>query len=159
MDMSRVSACTIPFLEQPLEEALVAIAAAGFTKIDLLGRLPHFSLDPEECDPSAVKAAADGHGLHIANLGTYVGADFASEDPAVQEAELRRMRRAIDLAVFFGSRSIRVRPGDDRPECIERMVPWFQRNTPGVQVREESFLSPAVLTEWLKANPNPFVAG
>jgi sugar phosphate isomerase/epimerase len=128
MDMSRVSACTIPFLEQPLEEALVAIAAAGFIKIDLLGRLPHFSLDPAECDPSAVKAAADGHGLHIANLGTYVGADFASEDPAVQEAELGRMHRAIDVAAFFGSHSIRVRPGNDCPECIERIVPWFQRS-------------------------------
>ena len=126
MDMRRVSACTIPFLEEPLETALDAIAAAGFGKIDLLERLPHLSLDPEESDPVAVKAAADDHGLQIANLGTYVGAGFASGEPAAQEAELVRMHRTLDLAAFFGSRSIRVRPGDDDPRCIDRIVPWFQ---------------------------------
>jgi hypothetical protein len=36
------------------------------------------------------------------------------------------------------------------------MVPWFHQNTPGVQVREETFLTPKALTDWLRATSNPF---
>ncbi|MBN2470642.1 MAG: hypothetical protein JXN59_07970, partial [Anaerolineae bacterium] len=36
------------------------------------------------------------------------------------------------------------------------MVPWFRENTPGVKVREETFLKPEVLRDWLKSNPNLF---
>jgi hypothetical protein len=36
------------------------------------------------------------------------------------------------------------------------MIPWFRRNTPGVKVREETFLTPKALTDWLRATPNPF---
>ena len=128
MDMSRVSACTYPLIDRPAEEAMKIIAAAGFKKVDLLGRSPHLSLDPKACDPAALKAAAEAQGVQIANLGTYVGKGFASEDPTVQENELQQVRRAIDVAVFFGARSIRVSAGDDDPTCIDRIVPWFQRS-------------------------------
>ena len=128
MDMSRVSACTYPLQDRPAAEAMEAIAAAGFKKVDLLGRLPHLSLDPEECDPAELKAVAEMHGVHIANLGTYVGKGFASDDPAVQEEELRQVRRAIDVAAFFGARSIRVSAGDDDPACLDRIAPWFGRS-------------------------------
>jgi len=127
MDMSRVSTCSIALRHLAPEEAFAIIAAAGFAKVDLLERVPHLSLDPDEVDPAKVKAAADAHGLQIANLGTYVGGDFASDDPVMQEADLRRLFRAIDLAVFFGARSIRVRAGDDDPDHVERIVPWFKR--------------------------------
>jgi sugar phosphate isomerase/epimerase len=43
------------------------------------------------------------------------------------ERELKQLYRAIDLAVFFGSRSIRVVAGNDDPETLDKMVPWFQR--------------------------------
>lgn len=36
------------------------------------------------------------------------------------------------------------------------LVPWFRRNTPGVKVREETFLTPKALADWLRATPNPF---
>lgn len=128
MDMSRVSACTIPLISRPPAEAFPIIAAAGFSKIDLLGRAPHFSLDPMECDPGHVKSVAANNGLRIANLGTYVGKGFASEDLTVQQEELRQMYRAIDMAAFFGARTIRVTPGDDDPRHFDRIVPWFQRS-------------------------------
>jgi sugar phosphate isomerase/epimerase len=111
-----------------LAEALDIIAAAGFTKVDLLARMPHFSLDPAECDPVALKAAAQAAGLQIANLGTYVGAGFASDDATAQAQEWADMQRALDVAAFLGARSIRVRPGDDSPACLDRIVPWFQRS-------------------------------
>ncbi len=128
MDMTRVSACSYPLRERPWQEALDVIAAAGFRKVDLLGRHPHLSLDPKECDPAAVKAAAQARGLRIANLGTYPGTGFASKDPAVQEKELAQVQRAIDIAAFLGARSIRVSVGDDDPQSLDRVVPWFQRS-------------------------------
>ena len=45
------------------------------------------------------------------------------------EGELRSLCRAIDLAVFFGARSIRVAAGNDDPACLDRIVPWFRRGT------------------------------
>ncbi len=127
MDLSRVSCCSYPLRDASLEHALDVIAAAGFRKVDLLGRAPHLSLDPRECDPVAVKAAVRARRLEIANLGTYVGKGFATRQAAIQEKELEQVERAIDLAVFFGARSIRVSAGDDDPACLDRIVPWFRR--------------------------------
>jgi sugar phosphate isomerase/epimerase len=127
MDTSRLSCCSIALRHLPVEEAFALIADAGFTKVDLLNRMPHLSLDPEETDPETIKQVAEENNLEIANLGTYVGAGFESEDESVQAQALKDMYRAIDLAVFFGARSIRAKAGNDDPDLIDRMVPWFQR--------------------------------
>ncbi|MCX7014212.1 MAG: sugar phosphate isomerase/epimerase [Candidatus Sumerlaeota bacterium] len=127
MDMSRLSTCSFPLRNRPVEEAFRVIADAGFNKVDLVGAMPHLSLDPAECDPAELKAKAESFGLRIANLGTYVGKSFASEDKEESERELAQTRRAIDLAHFLGARSIRVMPGDNNPAHIDRMAPWFQR--------------------------------
>jgi len=37
------------------------------------------------------------------------------------------------------------------------MIPWFREHMPAVLVREETFLNPQALSEWLRANPDPFV--
>ena len=71
-------ACTFPLRERPWPEALEVIARAGYRKVDLLGRAPHLTLDPAECDPAAIRAAAAGLGLEVANLGTYAGRGFAT---------------------------------------------------------------------------------
>lgn len=126
MDMSRISCCTIALRHLSVKEAFVVIAEAGFTKVDLLNRMPHLSLDPAETDPEAIQKAAEANGLRIANLGTYVGAGFESEDETVQQQALKDMFRAIDLAVYFGARSIRAKAGNDDPALIDRMVPWFK---------------------------------
>jgi len=49
------------------------IASIGYKKIDLLEKLPHLSLFPDECDPAALKAAAEAHGLQLTNLAAYPG--------------------------------------------------------------------------------------
>ena len=47
MDVTRISACSIPLRNRGLDEAFRVIAESGFDKIDLLGRMPHFSVtDP-----------------------------------------------------------------------------------------------------------------
>ena len=73
MDMSRVSVWSGALIDLSLEEAMKVISAIGYQKIDPLERLPHFSLFADECDPAAVKAAAEAHGLQISNLATYPG--------------------------------------------------------------------------------------
>jgi sugar phosphate isomerase/epimerase len=90
--------------------------------------------------------------LQIANLATYVGGGqagraaqwkyhgwevprperftvcgFSSDDPADLERELEQVHRAIDLAVYFGARSIRVAAGDDTPETLDKVAPWLKR--------------------------------
>ena len=55
MDMSRVSVCTIALHDREVGPALGIISDAGFKQIDLLGRLPHFSVDPWECEHDAVE--------------------------------------------------------------------------------------------------------
>ena len=127
MDIARISACTYPLRERPWQEALEVVARAGYKKVDLLGRAPHLSLDPAECDPAVVATAAEALGLRVANLGTYVGRGFAAQEPAALEAELALTRRAIEVASLFGARSIRVVPGDDQPAGIDHIAPWFAR--------------------------------
>lgn len=152
MDMSRISTCSIALIDRPPEKAIEIIAAAGYRKVDVLEKLPHLSLLPHECDPMALKAAAETHGIQIANLATYVGGGqdgrrtawsfhgwqvpnperftsngFSSYDPDELETEMKQLRRAIDLAAYFGARSIRVVAGNDDPRTLDILVPWFQR--------------------------------
>lgn len=139
MDLSRLSTCTFPLKDRPLAEALPIIAAAGYKRIDLLGRMPHFSLDTDECDPHAVQALAKANGLEIANLGTYVGVGLASTDAAEQTVALQEMKLAIDIAASYGARSIRVfRPHSaiDDPAKIDQIAPWLQRVADYAAVKE-----------------------
>jgi len=129
MDMGRVSACTYPLRERDVDYAFQVIAAAGVSKVDLWGRPPHFSADPSVCDPKRLLAQARRHGVRIANLGTYPGDQFGSDDPAEQEASMAEMVATIERAAKLGARSIRVRPGDrDDAALVERLVPWFRRS-------------------------------
>ncbi len=130
MDLSLLSTCTFPFRERPIADALPIIADAGYKRIDLLGRMPHFSLNPAEFDLSAFNGLLKQYDLEVANLGTYVGVGFASEVRAEQEAALSEVKETIDVAAEFNARSIRVfRPKSeiDDPAMIERIVPWLQK--------------------------------
>jgi sugar phosphate isomerase/epimerase len=129
MDLARISACTYPLRDQPVERALRVIVQCGFSQVDLWGGAPHFSADPTRVDPATIEAAAASAGVAIANLGSYAGAGFADESKAEQVRALDEMKATIDLAVRFGARSIRVRPGTgEDPSIIDRLVPWFQQS-------------------------------
>jgi sugar phosphate isomerase/epimerase len=126
MELDRISTCTYPLRERPAAEAMRVMADCGFRKIDLWGGPPHFSADPAEVDPAALEAAAQTAGVRIANLGSYPGAAFASESDEERAAALAEMKATIDLAVRFGARSIRVRPGTGEDTAIlDRIVPPF----------------------------------
>ncbi len=129
MDLSRISTCTYPLRARPAAEALAAMGKAGFKKVDLWGNPPHFSADPAKCDHAALEEAAKAAGVRIANLGTYCGGDLASDSEEVRVKALAEMKATIDLAVRFGARSIRVRPGTgEDPAIIPRIAPLFKES-------------------------------
>jgi sugar phosphate isomerase/epimerase len=153
LDRSRLSFPSIALIKHPPEEAFAMIAAAGFKNVDVLERMPHLSIHQDECDPATVKAAAEKHGLRISAVNSYVGGGvvgragawlhhpgfefpnrhkytydgFASDDPDVLETELQHVYRAIDIGAYLGARVVRIVPGDDDPEKIDKMVTWFKR--------------------------------
>lgn len=101
--MQRLSCCTFPLQEMEVGAAFAAIAAAGFAKVDVLGRPPHLDLS----DPSSTANAAARSSLAVANLGTYSGKGFAAE-PAEQKEAFVELCKALDTAQAMGARSIRV---------------------------------------------------
>ncbi|MGH2354989.1 MAG: sugar phosphate isomerase/epimerase family protein [Chloroflexota bacterium] len=127
MDVSRLSACSIPLRKRPVGEALQVIADAGFRKVDLLGAVPHFPPAPEPQAVAEIEAAARHAGVQIANLGTYYGRPLPGT-PEETEAELAAARRGMDAAVRLGARSLRIHPGKDRSrETGFALVPFFRQ--------------------------------
>jgi sugar phosphate isomerase/epimerase len=135
----------------PAEEAFKVISDSGYKRVDVHEKV-HLQIFPDLCDPVALKEIAETNGLKIANLATYAGGGvdgrrkayalegwevpnperfteygFSSDEPQEQKKELEQLMRTIDLAVFFGARSIRVIPGNDQPVTIDKIVPWFKR--------------------------------
>ena len=153
IDKDRLSTCSIAFIKYEPEKAFEIIAEAGFKKVDILERPPHFSLFEDECDPKKLLQAAKNTGIKIANIASYIGGGangravawsfhgwtvpkpeqftkigFASDDKRDLEKEMDQMKEAIDLAAFLGARTVRVFDGDDKPESINKMVEWFQKS-------------------------------
>jgi len=152
IDMSRLSTCSIALNHLPAEEAFYLIADAGYKKVDVHEKV-HFLIFDDLCDHVMLKDLALENGLVIAHIASYLGgglfgrnmmyafhhwkvphADrytkigFSSDEPDELKKEFDQMMHTIDLASFFGSRTIRVFPGDDDPKNIDKMVPWFKRS-------------------------------
>src|SRR5688500_2899205 len=126
MDLSRLSACSIPLRKQPAAEALRVIASAGFVKVDLLGAEPHFPPVPTDTQLQAIERAAAKTGVKVANLGTYYGRPLPGTDEE-QAAELGAARAGMDAAVRLGARSLRIHPGKDRSrETGFALIPFFK---------------------------------
>ena len=128
MDLERISCCTIPLRDKGSEYTFGVIAQAGYKKVDLLGRMPHFDPNDPTYDFEAVMALAERYGLRIANIGSYCGGDFVSDDETARERALAETIAVIDAAALCGARSIRTRPGlPEDVAMIDRMVPYYQR--------------------------------
>ena len=128
MDISRASACTYAMRNNSVEYTLHVIAGAGFKKVDLWGKMPHFSIDESEYDISELMETAGSYGLQIANIGTYCGRNFSSDSKEEIQQELRDMKKTIDIAEKLGARSIRIVPGSGKREVLDRIVPHFKES-------------------------------
>ena len=151
IDLSRISTCSICLNHMSAEKAFPIIAASGYKKVDTHEKI-HLQIFPDLCDIENLKDTAEKNGLQIANLSTYAGGGldgrktaytfhgwevphperftsigFSSDDPDELKIEFEQIKRTIDIAAFVGARSIRVVPGNDEPETIDKVVPWFKR--------------------------------
>ena len=126
MNLDRISSCTYPVREIDLREALETMRQAGVTKVDLWGNLPHFSIVSVSCNLDNLRQVAEEVGVQIANVGSYPGRGFASENPEVRAAEVAALQATLHAAKALGARSIRVLPGQgEDPGQIERLAPCF----------------------------------
>jgi sugar phosphate isomerase/epimerase len=134
MNLDRFTVCTICLRHLPPAEAFPVFAAAGFPRLDLFGLPPHFSADPREVDIEALEAACRQSGVSVANLGTYCGRTFDSEDAAAVEAEVELTLRTIALAQRLGARTLRILPGEgDGDEVIDKVAPHYRRVMPAAE--------------------------
>jgi len=123
--------------------------------VDIIDKSPHWSVFPEECDHKAVKKAAEKQRLKISMINGYFGGGaagresawkhhpgfkfpnkhkytpvgFASSDNKELQQELEQMKKAIDVADFFGSKMLRFVPGDEDPAKLDRMIPFLREMT------------------------------
>ena len=126
MDLTRLSACSIPLRKRPIAEALQVIADAGFAKADLLGAEPHFPPVPNETQLAEIEHASQRAQVRVANLGTYYGRPLPGTDEEA-EAELRSAVAGMEAAVRLGARSLRIHPGKDRSrETGFALIPFFR---------------------------------
>lgn len=128
MDVNRVSCCSIAMHGRAPEDVFRVLSEAGYRKVDLLGRMPHFDLTNPDYDFTKVMKLADRYGLRIANIGSYCGAGFASDDEDERERAIADTMAVIDAAAACGARSIRTvagRPED--PALLDRLVACYQR--------------------------------
>jgi len=126
LDVNRVSACSFPLKEQPLDYALKVISESGFDKVDLLARMPHFSVTDPEYSIDDLERLCDTYGVRIANIGAYCGRGATSDDPGEREAAVKEMADTLTVAKRLGSRTVRVAPGKGKREEIDTLVPFFK---------------------------------
>jgi sugar phosphate isomerase/epimerase len=127
MYSAKPAACTFPFAKQSPATALKHIAEAGFQEVDLLGRMPHFSVNEAEFDIAGLVRLLAENELRVTNIGAYFGSRLrigSSEEE--QQDELIQGKKGIEIAARLGARSIRVQPGDRSPETAFALVPFFQ---------------------------------
>src|SRR5688500_9692638 len=126
MDLSRLSACSIPLRKRPAGEALQIIAHAGFKKVDLLGAEPHFPPVPTAEQLAEIERAAQETGVRVANLGTYYGRPLPGGDEETQQ-EVQAAISGMEAAARLGARSLRIHPGKDRSrETGFALIPFFK---------------------------------
>ena len=126
MDVTRISACSYPLREKDLEYTLQVISEAGFKKVDLLGRMPHFSVTDAAYDVNELRRLCDKYDVALANIGSYCGRGFSSASKEELQAAMDEMTKTLDVAKAFGAKSIRIVPGDGKRASMDAMVPHFK---------------------------------
>lgn len=121
---------TNAFVEYPVAEAVVRIAAAGYDGVELLADAPHlYPCSLSDSDLAELTATLDRCGLSVANINAntamgYYGRRFweplfepslANPDEAARKWRIEYSKQCIDLAGILGCRNVSLTSG--------RMVP------------------------------------
>ena len=86
MDTNRLSACSFPLKTRDLDYTLLVMSESGFGKMDLVARMPHFSMTDRDCSIDELEQLCEKYGIRVANIGTYCGREFSAEDKKANEA-------------------------------------------------------------------------
>jgi sugar phosphate isomerase/epimerase len=128
MDVSRVTACSFPLKEKDLDYTFQVISESGFDKIDLVGRMPHFSVTDPAYDMDELRRVVEKYGVRLANIGSYCGRGFSDESEDERQAAMDEMKKTLDVAKEFGAKSIRIFPGDGTLASMDKVVPYFKES-------------------------------
>jgi len=102
-------------------EALRFFASLGLDGAEIVVQTGYASGIPYEADDAflqEIKDAAYGLGLEIAALTPYLNR-YNDLDESVRQAEIRMLKRVIDMARFFGAGSIRIYGGAFQDDEID----------------------------------------
>ena len=127
MDTKRLSACSFPLKEKDLDYALSVITESGFDKVDLVARMPHFSMTDPDYSIDALEQLCEKYGVLVANLGTYCGREFPAASQSANQALADDLNATLKTAARLGARTIRVVPGDGKRSSIDSLVPFFKQ--------------------------------
>lgn len=119
-DMSRFCVLTAPFLHHTLEYGLDAIAANGFSSVELWGASPHFCLD--DYDEAGRRRRVEEIRQMLSSRGLKMAAyypeqirqypiNIASPDAYIREHSLDYMRRCLEDTATFGAPLMLLTPG------------------------------------------------
>ena len=127
MDTERVSACSYPLQKEGLDYTFKVLSEAGFKKVDLLAKMPHFSVSDPAFSMDELERVSDQYGIEVANIGSYCGRGFSSKSEEERTSAMDEMEKTLEAAKRLGSKSIRVLPGTGERELLDQIVPYFQR--------------------------------
>lgn len=133
---------TNAFREHTLEEAIEAIAAAGYDGVELLLDEPHlYPPAADEADYERVQSILAAHDIAISNcnafmltaLGDFHHPSFVEPDPVDRRQRVEYTRSAVDAAAELGAAHISIEPGGPIPPgtrretAMERFVSGLER--------------------------------
>ncbi|MDL2219303.1 sugar phosphate isomerase/epimerase [Ruminococcaceae bacterium OttesenSCG-928-O06] len=120
IDISQFCVLSAPFLHHTLEYGLDAIAANGFTHVELWGASPHYCLDDYDAAGrkrriQEINAMLAARGLHMPvfypeQVRQYP-INIASPNRTIREKSLGIMRQYMQDAVAFGAGTMMLAPG------------------------------------------------
>ena len=127
MDTKRVTACSYPLQKEGLDYTFKVISEAGFKKMDLLAKMPHFSVTDPDFSMDELERVSDRYGVEVANIGSYCGRGCSSDSEAERAVAVDAMEKTLAAAKRLGSKSIRVTPGSGDREVLDKVVPYFRQ--------------------------------
>lgn len=139
LTLSRFTVLTAPFLHHTLEYGLDAIAANGFTGVELWGASPHYCLDDYDAAARAARVREIAEMLRARGLVMDVfypeqirqyPINIASPDAYLRAKSMDFMRRYLEDAAAFGAKRMMLTPGwvfvdqftdDDTKRAVESL--------------------------------------
>jgi sugar phosphate isomerase/epimerase len=124
---------TNAFRRFSIEEAIAAIAAAGYDGVEIMADVPHaYPPAVGEAELRSLRGALDRHGLQISNingfmlcaLGDFHHPSFIEPDPAARRQRVEHTCNCLHLAARLGCSTVSIEPGGPLPPGMDPDHAW-----------------------------------